>query len=385
MSGHIRRRGERSWELKFDLGTNPVTGKRLTRYQSFRGTKREARHKLTELLDQANKGTFIRSSKETLGDYLARWVRDWVAINVSRKTGERYDELIRLHVRPQLGAIVLQDLRPSHLAELYARLLREGRRDCQGLAPRTVRQIHAVLHKALAIAVDWDLVANNIVDRVKPPHIAASEIEILTERQIGQVLAKLRDEPLYPIVALALATGLRRGEALALRWCDIDLDRAKLRVECSIEQTKTGTRLKAPKTVHGRRIVSLAPWIVGDLRAHRKAQLEQRLRLGQGQLADDALLFPTLEGTPRNPDKFSKEWARAAARLGLPGVTFHALRHTHASQLIAAVMDVLTISRRLGHGSPTITLGVYGHLFSNTDDQAAQIMERAFGRVTGAE
>jgi len=379
MKGHIRARGPGAWELKFDVNTD--TGQRKTRYVTFRGGKRDAQDKLAELLAEAKKGKLIDPSKETVGAYIDRWVRDWAAINVSRKTGERYRELLELHVKPRLGAMPLQKLRPANLGELYAKLLLDGRGAGRGLAARTVGHVHRVVHKALAVAVDWELVPNNAADRAKPPRVAAGEIEILSENQVTDVLTKLRGLGLYPIVALALATGLRRGELLALSWGNIDLDAAKLRVERSLEETKAGLHFKPPKTRHGRRTVSLATWVVRDLRVHRKAQQEQRIALGLGQLPDDALVFPNLDGRPRSPNTLTKEWRRVAAQLALPGIQFHACRHTHASQLIAAGMDVLTISRRLGHGSPTITLGVYGHLFSNTDDEAARIMERAFGRI----
>jgi len=381
MSGHIRRRGTHSWELKFDVGTDPVTGRRMTRYETFRGSKRDAQRRLTELLGKVDAGILIERSKETVSEYIERWKRDWVASNVSCKTGERYRELAETHIRPHLGAIPLQKLRPAHLGELYAKLLREGRGEGRGLAPRTVGHVHRVLHKALAVALDWDLVSSNAADRVRAPRVVAGEVEILTEQQVSEVLTRLHGRALYPIVALALATGLRRGELLALSWGNVDLDAAKLRVERSLEQTKEGLHFKSPKTRHGRRVVSLSPWIVRDLRAHRKAQQEQRLRLGLGQLPDETLLFPNPDGDARSPNAMSKEWTRTAAQLRLPRVNFHAFRHTHASQLIAARMDVLTISRRLGHGSPTITLTVYGHLFSNTDDEAARIMERAFGGI----
>ena len=174
---------------------------------------------------------------------------------------------------------------------------------------------------------------------------------------------------------------MRRGELLALRWSDVDLDGAKLRVEQSLEQTKAGLRFKAPKTKHGRCTISLPGSVVAELRAHWKAQQEQRLKLGQGRGSDDALVFAKWDGTARSPNATTREWTRAMAQLKLPPVTMHALRHTHASQLIASGMDVLTISRRLGHGSPTITLSVYGHLFSNSDDRAAQVVEAAFGKV----
>lgn len=377
MTGHVRRRGERSWELKFDLGTDPQTGRRLTRYHSFKGTKREAQAELTRLMAGAADGNYVDPSKLTLTEYLDRWERDWAAVHVSPKTIERYRELLRIHVRPHLGAVRLQRLRPVNLGELYAKLLREGRGDT-GLSARTVGHVHRVLHKALVIAAEWELIANNPADIAKPPPAAAAEIEILTEDQVRAVLRAMRGRAMYPILALALGSGMRRGEILALTWGDIDLAAGKVRVEHSVEQTKAGLRLKAPKTRHGRRTIALPTSVVADLRAHRAAQQELRLRLGLGKIQDSALVFPNLNGGLRSPNALTKEWCRATIDRDLPRVSLHALRHTHASQLIASGLDVLTISRRLGHGSPTITLGVYGHLFTNTDDRAAQIIEAAF-------
>jgi integrase len=183
------------------------------------------------------------------------------------------------------------------------------------------------------------------------------------------------------IALMGLTTGMRRGELLALRWRDVDLDGASLRVEQSLEQTKSGLRFKEPKTKHGRRTIGLAASVVAELRSHRKLQQEQRLRLGMGKIPEDGLVLSKWDGSPRSPNSTTKEWTRAVKELNLPKISLHALRHTHASQLIASGMDVL-ISRRLGHGSPMITLGVYGHRFKKTDDRAVQAMEAAYGRVT---
>jgi integrase len=173
---------------------------------------------------------------------------------------------------------------------------------------------------------------------------------------------------------------MRRGELLALRWQDVDLDGATLTVERALEQTKRGGLVfKSPKTRYGRRTISLPPSTVAELRAHRKAQAEQRLALGLGKAADGALVFARWEGSTRSPNALTKEWTVAMRAAGIRA-TFHSLRHTHASTLIASGLDVLTISRRLGHGSPAITLGVYGHLFK-TDDRAAAIIESVFAGI----
>ena len=164
---------------------------------------------------------------------------------------------------------------------------------------------------------------------------------------------------------------------------DIDLAGAALRVERSLEQTKAGLRFKSPKTRNGRRSISLPASAVDALREHRKRALELRLALGAGKLPADALIFAKLDGSPRAPDGLSSEWRHVVKSRKLPRVTFHALRHSHASALIAADVDVLTVSRRLGHASAAVTLGVYGHLFRDKSDAAAKAIEAAMR--TGAE
>jgi integrase len=301
-AGHIRRRGRSSFELKWSAGTDPLTGKRLTRYHSFRGTKREAQAELIRLMDAAARGTYVDPSKVKLAEFFDRWQRDWAAINVTPKTLERYGELVRIHVRPNLGALLIQKLQPVHLAELYAKLLREGRpprgeEAVAGLSPRTVGHVHRVIHKALAVAVEWGVTHRNVASTVRPPKVPDGKVEILSKDQAEQVLQRLRGRPLYMVVLLGLTTGMRRGELLALRWRDVDFDGAKVRVERSLEETKSGLRFKGPKTKHGHRTIALAALVVAELRLHWKQQQEQRLRLGMGKTPDDGLVLPA--GTAR--------------------------------------------------------------------------------------
>jgi integrase len=244
-----------------------------------------------------------------------------------------------------------------------------------------VRHHAIVLKQALDQAVTWQLLARNPADGCTLPQVPDEEIEILNDAQVGEVLTKLRDHALYPIVSLALGTGMRRGELLGLQWCDVDLEVSAVRVARSVEQTKAGLSLKSPKTRSGRRTLRIAAAVVDDLRAHRRRVLELRLQLGAGRLPDDAQVFATIDGGLRSPNALTKEWTKAADSAGLPPVTFHALRHTHASQLIAAGLDVVTVSKRLGHANPAITLKVYSHPFTNSDERAAQVIDAAFRRV----
>jgi integrase len=237
---------------------------------------------------------------------------------------------------------------------------------------------YRVLRAALNDAVRLEVLGRNVADAVPPPKTHESEVEILDADQIATALSVLKGNRIYPIVALAIATGMRRGELLALRWQDVDLEHGVISVERSLDEA---FRIRKPKSKHGRRTISLPLSAVELLRQHRKAQLELRLHLGMGKPESEALVFCDHEGKPISPNYLSIMWRRAIAGLNIPQVKFHALRHSHASALIAAGVDVVKVSRRLGHGSATITLNVYAHLFNKTDDTAAIAIEAAMGKL----
>jgi integrase len=292
---------------------------------------------------------------------------------------ERYRQLGEQQIIPHLGAVLLQKLRPAHIQDWHATLLKSGGSGGRALSARTVGHAHRVLHRALERAMKIEVVGRNIATVVRPPKAEIAEVAILTAKQMAEVLARLDGHPLHPIVALALAlgSGMRRGEICALAWDAVDLDAAVVRVERSLEETAESLRFKPPKTRYGRRIISLPANVVEILHAHRWRQLEQGMALGLGRLSGNDLVFAMPDGAPYPPDKLSRDWGNTVVAKKLPRVMFHALRHSSASALIAAGLDVVTVSRRLGHGSPAITLTVYAHLFSKTDTAAAQAIEAA--------
>src|SRR5262249_12748237 len=175
------------------------------------------------------------------------------------------------------------------------------------------------------------------------------------------------------------AGGMGGGEVVGLRWGDIDLDGATLRVERSVEETRAGLRVKPPKTASCRRNLSLPPEAVAILRAHKVKLLELHLLLGLGIIKPDTLVFSTVDGGLLSPDNLSRDWIRVSRAKGLPKVSFHALRHTHASVLIRKGVDILTISRRLGHSKAAMTLDVYGHMLEGADDAAAKAIASVLG------
>ena len=258
-----------------------------------------------------------------MSEFLDRWEEGWATLQVGPRTLERYVELLRLHVVPHIGALPLHKLQPVHLAELYSELL------AKRLSPRTVGHVHRVLHKALTVAVEWSLLSRNPAAIAKPPRVQAREIEIITVEQAQTILQHLRGRALYPIIALVLATGMRRGELLALRWGDVDLDGGRIQVERSLEQTKAGHRFKEPKTKHGRRSIKIPPSVIAELRAHWTQQQAQRLKLGLGRAGDGDLVFASWDGSARSPNATTSEWVRALAEGKLPTISLHALRHTH--------------------------------------------------------
>jgi integrase len=382
MSGHIRRRGERSWELKFEVGTDAPTGKRQTRYLSFKGSKKEAQAKLAELLVAVAKGSHIDPNKVTITEFVQARIDQWEASGkISTRTAERYREFAKYQIAPHIGAIMLQKLTALDIEKWHTSLLTKGRIRCKwkgGVAPRTVRHAHRLLAQALDDAVG-DVINRNVLKekKAKPPKVP--DIEKVIVRDVTAFIEAMKKRQRYFFPAMvALFTGMRLGEVLALRWGRVDLERNTIKVHENLEYTqKHGIRFKPPKTRAGRREITLPDILVHVLRDYRKAQLELRMKLGAGRLQDADLLFADIEGAPLHPHHFGTRWAECAASIGFP-VSFHALRHTHASHLIDQGVDIVTISKRLGHSKPDITLRSYAHLFRKDDSKAAEAINAAF-------
>ena len=379
MSGHIRRRGRQSWELKFDARRDENTGKRSIQYHTFRGTKKEAQLRLAELVASVGSGAYVEPSKITVAEFVRARVDQWEAAgDITARTAQRYRELVENQIAPHIGSQTLQKLRSLDIEKWHTTLRNSGRvRGEGGLAPRTIGHAHRVLSKALKDATGDNLVPKNVATAKPAPKVPDDEMVIC--RDVPGLVEKLNtSDRLHAPAMVSLFTGMRLGEVLALRWGRVDLDRGIIRVRESLEHTKAhGIRFKTPKSKAGRRDITLPDILIDVLKDCRKAQLEMRIRLGAGRLPDDALLFGNLDGGPPSPNALSAAWSDFAARVGEPALTFHGLRHTHASQLIDAGVDIVTISKRLGHKKPDITLKIYAHLFRKDDGKAAAAINAA--------
>ena len=381
--GHLQRRGKRSWRIKVDAGRDPLTGKRDTRYVTVHGTKRDAERKLSEVLHQLDQGLYVEPTKLTVPEYLEHWLENYARTAVSPASFERYADLLRLHVAPYLRAVPLSKLQPLHIQGVYAKLLTKGRRrGVGGLHPQTVRHVHTTFKRALQQAVRWRLLANNPADAVKPPKVERVEVQVLDDDDIKALLDAAEGSYLYAPIMIVLNTGLRRGEVLALRWRDVDLDGGELAVRQSLEQTKAGLRFKPPKTKKSRRKIMLPAATVELLRQHKLQQMQERLQLGLGRDPLD-LVFARHDGEPHNPRTFSKHFSSLAKRAGLDGFTFHGLRHTHITLLLRQNVHPKIASERAGHSSVAITLDVYSHAVKSLQADAARAMDELYRNIMG--
>src|SRR5262245_42834584 len=342
MRGHVRRRSRGSFEIKYEV--DRIGGQRQTRYKAFKGSRREAQAELTRLLAQVQGGSYVEPHKLTVIEHVRSRVALWRANGtISARTAQGYREAITNRIAPfPIAFRPLQKLSSTDIEAWHVTLRTQGRRDGNGgIAPRTINQAHKLLKKSLDDAVRHKLVVRNAAAEQRPPKVNAEPMIILTPEQVKELPAKLAGLPICTPAIVALFTGMRRGELLALRRPDVDLDRKVIKVRAALEQTKEhGVRFKPTKTKAGMRSIILPDIVIEALREHHRQQLEMRLALGLGKPPADALVFAS-PGTERPwaPDSFSAEWGD----LGLD-ISFHGLRHTHASMLIAARVPITEIA-----------------------------------------
>lgn len=383
-------KGHDAWTWSYTIDASPPGAPRRQLTRSGFPTKREALDSMSRLQDQLRSYTFVEPSRRTVGDYLAAWLDGLSATGLRASTVASYREIIEVKVVPEVGEIPLQALEPTDLDRLYARLLREGRRQRQGgLAPRTVRYTHTVVRKALADGQRKGLLARNVADLASPPSAKSArppEMRFWTAEQLGDFLGAVADDRLFPLWRTAAFTGMRRGEVAGLRWLDVDLRgdaRSPGRIAVRQQYASDGVRgfsFQAPKTEHGRRVIDLDAETVRVLSTWRRRQIEERLMLGLGDRPE--LVFGHLDGSPLRPDSgISRVFERLVAVVDVPRIRMHDLRHSHCAHLIATGADLKAVSTRLGHASASFTLDRYGHLLPGQQAEAvARVADLVDGR-----
>ena len=360
--GGITQRKDGLWVGSIRLGN----GRRKFVYAAKKG----------KLIDKMNairldiaQGLPISGPNQTLAEYLGRWLEDVAKPHIELSTWDGYEQLVRLHIAPNLGKLKLDKVSPQHLAWLYNQKLSEG------LSPRRVAYIHSVLHVALKRAVRWNIIPRNPADAVDAPKGKRVEIQPLTAEQAQAFLRAAAGDPLEALYVMALATGMRQGELLALQWKAVDLSTGRAQIVRSLRRRKGEWLIKGPKTARSRRLITLPDLALESLKRHRASQLEQRLVSGPEWESNDLVFCNDrgqyLYGThiTRGPFK------RLLKRAGLPEIRFHDLRHSAATLLLSEGVHSKLVQELLGHSTITITMDTYSHVLPGLQREVASRMD----------
>ena len=387
MKGYVRQRSKGKWEITIDIGRDPSTDKRLRHFETVVGGKKEAQHRLAELLLNIRKGTYIKQPKQvTLAIWLRQWLDSYVASSLSPKTGQSYEQELRCYLIPDLGGIRLTELRPHHIQNYIAKALSEGRRHrTGGLSSRTVQYHYRILSKSLDDAIRMGLIAVNACKGVSAPRPVRRDIPSIGLEDVTKLLSAIHDSSYYLFYYTLLLTGLRRSELLALKWKDLDLDLACIYVAHSLHRLDDGSIIiKEPKTSRSRRPVDLPPSLAILLRQYRVKREAEQIIVGKA-LTEDDFVFSHMDGTPLNPNTVSHTFSKMVARAGLPHLRLHDLRHIHATMLLKLGTHPRIVQERLGHSSIATTLDIYSHTVPGLQKAAAERLDTLLPKMEADE
>lgn len=380
MRGHVRKRGNK-WSVVVYLGYDE-NGKKRYKWHGGFATKREAERFLASLVEKVHDGTYVEPTKETVGSYFSRWVEDKQS-ELRYNTLKKYRWLTSHYVVPHLGKVPLADLQPRHLQSLYTSL-RTGRNG-KRLSDRSILHLHVMIHGALERAVRWGLVSRNVAELVDPPRVREKEMQVWSVEEVQRFLEAAREYRYYMVFLLAITTGMRKAEICGLKWEDIDLDTGHITVRRSLVYVKGEPRFEELKTAKSRRVVSIPPEVVAELRRHRAQQAQEKLLMGAAY-QDHGLVNCRADGRPIYYRTLDNQWLKAQEQAGVRRIRFHDLRHTHASLLFEQGVPLKLISERLGHARSSITLDIYTHVRQEQHDDVARTFGTLlFGSERGAK
>lgn len=368
--------GDGRWRITVGGGRDPLTGKYVRLRETIVGTRTDAKRRRDELRVQVARGVVVHADRETVADYLERWITHREHIGKVRPaTARAYRGHIRREVVSRIGSMRLADVRPAHVQRVLDDALEGGR------SSRTVTQVHRIMHAAFKQAVRWQSISSNPSDGATPPKLEQARLRTPAPEDVLRLLEQVDERYRGPLTVAAM-TGLRRGEILALRWSAIDLDVSKpvLKVEGTLQRGCEGLVIMPPKTERSERTVPLPPSVAAMLRRTRTEQLERRILAGPAW-REAGFVFDRGSGSPLDPDTFTKAVHAAVLAAGLEGVRLHDMRHAWASMQIEAGTGVRTVSDQLGHATVGFTLQTYVHTSDAAAAAAADTTERLLGSV----
>lgn len=377
-SGTIRKRADGRWEGKYTLGYDPKTGK-LIRKSVYGKTQKEVRLALSKIVSEMDSGTYAEPSKMKVSQWLDEWLASYT-MNIKPATRSAYEEHIRVHIKPSLGDIPLKQLSTRDIQQLYTNLLKE-----RELSPKTVRNIHGVLHRTLEQAKLLGYIRVNPADAAVTPRVEKKQVETLDAEDIGKFLAAIRGTKYeYPLF-VAVFTGLRQGELLGLTWDCVDFEHGMLLINKQHNRVKGDTEFRFASLKNDKaRVLTVADEVIDVLKLQKQRQKSWAAALGNGWENPDNLVFTTEFGRYINNKILYQNFKRIAKKLGKPDLRFHDLCHTYAVNSLRAGDDIKTVQENLGHATASFTLSTYAHATPGMKKESAKRMTEFIRSVQGA-
>ena len=365
--GNIRKRKDGRWEGRFTAGHDPATGKQIIK--SVLGkTQAEVKEKLKKAMEDSTKVDFTKNGKYTVGTWLDEWFENVAKIKVRASSHQTYKGYIENHIKPNIGNIPIEKLTTMDLQKFYRKLLTKGRVERieskdqpKGLSAKTVRNINQVISSAMELAVAQKIIPANPTNACALPKIEHQEMQTIPVEQLQAFLQEAKATGVYEMYYIKLATGLRRGELLGLKWQDIDWKNGVIKVHRQVARVDGQIKESPLKTKSSYRTVTISQQAIEVLKEQKKK-------------TNDAYVFPSPNGGPISPDSVNNMLKRVLERAGIPKVRFHDLRHTFATIALQNGVDIKTVSSMLGHFSAGFTLDTYAHVTTSAQKEAAQTM-----------
>lgn len=391
MAGSIEKRGKDKWRLVYSMGFDQ-DGKRIRKTRTVTAkNKTEARKLLAEFVTEIEVGEYIDPSKMKFKDFVKEWKEKYGNKHLSVSTLETYEYILDGYILPKFGNMRIDEIKPIHIIDYLSGLEKDGARldgKKGGLSSSSIHYHYRILRDILGRATEWKLIKSNPVESVKRPKVTYKEADIYTEEEAIELFEKLQGEVIHAriLITLALTTGMRKGELLALQWQDIDLENGMITVKHSLQYTKVkGYRLVTPKN-NAVRIISLTPELIGELKSYKHQKNKERLQAAElWEGGEYNFVFSTTFGKPFYPSVPNTWFRRFAERAVIRYISPHKLRHTSATLLINQGVHAKVISERLGHADIKTTMNTYGHYIKKADEEAANKFSSLFQRKQGSE
>jgi integrase len=378
--GSIRKRPDGTWEGRFTIGRDPGTGKQVQK-SVYGKTQSEVRKKLQAATTAIDNGLYMEPSKMKVGQWIDIWLAEYLG-GVKPTTVYSYTAACNVHVKPALGAVKLSALNPHDIQALYNRL-QKGTPDGPGLSPKTIKNTHGIIHKALAQAVELGYIKFNPAGACKLPRIEKKKIQPLDDEEITKFLQIIKGHQYETLYLVDLFTGLRQGELLGLTWDCINFDKGTILVDKQLQKERSGSgayNLVSPKNNKSRTITP-APSIMKALRDHRRQQMEWQLLAGSAWGNDRHLVFTNQLGHNLSAQTVYLHFKKLAEAVGVPTARFHDLRHSYAVAALQSGDDIKTVQENLGHHTAAFTLDTYAHVTEKMKKDSADRMERFISGV----